>query len=154
MQPIQPARRSTTPPSSTSSNSFSIRRKTKGPRDKRPFSNWTPGELVPALRRLLRERHALSAHDPYSVVSVNTTSGCPSPYGPSAVICTVPALCGSVSTTAAFPDESVVTRRLESVPALAVKNTVAPVALPPEDPAFSVTDRFRFVPGGPSCPSP
>jgi hypothetical protein len=48
---------------------------------------------------------------------------------------------GSVSTTEAFPVESVVTIRLESVPVLAVKNNVPPDALPPDCPGFKVTLR-------------
>src|SRR5208283_4003647 len=67
---------------------------------------------------------------------------------------TAPALPGNVSTTAATPDEFVVTSGLESVPAFVVKYTSAPAALPPDDPAFSVTDKLKFVPGAPACPSP
>ena len=41
---------------------------------------------------------------PYWAVSVNVTTGCPSPYGPSAVTCTGPELDGKVSVTFAIPD--------------------------------------------------
>ena len=82
----------------------------------------------------------------YCDVSVNVTSGWPNPYGPSAVTCTVPAVAGRVSTTAATPDAFVVTVRAERVPAVVVKNAVAPDALPPDEPGLSATDRFRVVP--------
>src|SRR6516165_1871508 len=82
----------------------------------------------------------------YCAVSVNVTCGCPSAYWPSAVTCTVPAVAGSVSVTDALPVESVVTIRLESVPPVAVKNTVAPDALPPDCPGFIVTLNVIGVP--------
>jgi len=63
----------------------------------------------------------------YCDVSVNVTTGCPSPYGPSAVTCTAPALAGKVSTTEATPEVFVVTSRLDSVPESVVKNMSAPL---------------------------
>jgi hypothetical protein len=85
----------------------------------------------------------------YCAVSVKVTTGCPSANCPSAVTCTVPGAEGSVSTTAAFPEESVVTIRLESKPAVVVKKIVPPPALPPDCPALSVTDRFNLLPASP-----
>src|ERR1700722_7450269 len=103
---------------------------------------------------LLRYSELVCSLPLYCTVTVNATFGCPSPYGPSAVTCNAPAFAGNVSTTAAFPDEFVVTVRFESVPADAVNSTSAPAALPPDEPGFRVTDKFTFVPGAPDCPSP
>ena len=80
---------------------------------------------------------------------MKVAAGCPRPKGPSAVTCTVPGLEGNVSTTGALPEESVVTVRLESEPALVVKKIVAPAALPPDLPALRVTARFNWLPGDP-----
>jgi len=86
----------------------------------------------------------------YCDVSVNVTTGCPSPYGPSAVTCTAPALAGKVSTTEATPEVFVVTSRLDSVPESVVKNMSAPAPeVPPDFPGAKVTERVRFVPGAP-----
>src|SRR6516165_5654981 len=90
----------------------------------------------------------------YCAVSVNVTFGCPSEYCPSAVTLTVPGLDGSVSTTDAFPVESVSTIRLASVPPFVEKNTVPPDALPPDDPGFNVTDRVIWLPAFAFCLSP
>ena len=51
--------------------------------------------------------------------------------------------------------ESVVTMRLESEPALVVKRTVPPAALPPDCPGFKVTERFNLAAWtAPFCLSP
>lgn len=57
----------------------------------------------------------------YCAVSVKTTTGCPSAYGPCAVTCTGPGDEGRVSVTAALPFASVVTTGLESVPPSVVR---------------------------------
>src|SRR3981189_1493890 len=89
------------------------------------------------------------AHPSYCAVSVKVTTGCPSANCPSAVRCTVPGVGGRVSMTAALPEESVATVRLESEPAVVLKKIVPPTALPPDCPALSVTDRFNLLPAGP-----
>jgi hypothetical protein len=55
---------------------------------------------------------------------VNLTTACPSPKGPSAVTWT--AMAGRVSTMLAWPEASVVTMRLDRVPASVVKRMLAP----------------------------
>src|ERR1700686_5489234 len=90
----------------------------------------------------------------YCEVSVNLATGCPSPKGPSAVTSTAPAVAGRVSTTLAWPEESVVTMRLDKVPAGVVKRMLAPARVPQDEPGTSVTDKFRVVPCAPVWPSP
>src|SRR5208283_4966838 len=77
----------------------------------------------------------------YCAFSVKVATGCPSPKGPSAVTCTVPAVEGSVSVTLALRDET--------DPESGVKKIVAPEAEPPDDPAFSVRDSVSVLPGAP-----
>src|SRR5579863_1666024 len=117
-----------------------------------------PSRTLRFFLRVLRGQNLLidSQHEPcpvdsviYCAVSVNVTTGCPSAYCPSTVTCTTPAVAGNVSTTAAFPDESVVTMRLGSDPALAVNKIVPPAALPPDCPALSVTERLNLLPTAP-----
>src|SRR5215469_782387 len=107
------------------------------------------GEALPMARLCAnRGQNDKSAH---CAVSVKVAVGCPSAYCPSAVTCTVSAVEGRVSTTDAFPVESVSTIRLESVPAVVVKKTVAPEALPPELPGFKVTLSVNWLPAAPFC---
>src|ERR1700680_1103048 len=82
----------------------------------------------------------------YCAVSVKVAMGCPRANCPSAVTCTVPGVEGRVSTTTALPEESVVTTRLESAPALGLKKIVPPAAPPPDCPGLSMTDRFSLLP--------
>jgi len=105
-------------------------------------------------RSMFKDKTGLSfprnvAHPSYCAASVNVTMGCPSANCPSALTCTVPGTEGRVSTTAALPEEFVVTVRLESEPAVALKKIVPPAALPPDWPALSVTDRFSLLPARP-----
>ncbi len=100
----------------------------------------------------------------YCEVSVNVVTGCPRPYGPSAVTVTLPAVEGSVSVTAGVTPEPLVTSinlapllvPSESVPALAVNRMLAPVFVPPDEPTDNVTVNGvgRAVPSVPVCPSP
>ena len=82
---------------------------------------------------------------PYWAVSLNVATGCPSPYGPSAVTVTGPALPGSVNVTDATPELLVTAITLvplvvpfDSDPALVLNKTLAPVLVPPDDPGFKV----------------
>ena len=79
---------------------------------------------------------------------MNVATGWPRPYGPSALTCTTPVPGGRVSTTLAFPEESVVTIRLESVADTesVVKNTLAPDAVPPDDPGARVAVSVNVPP--------
>lgn len=90
-------------------------------------------------------------------------TGCPSPYGPSAVTFTGPAAEGNVSVTEATPELSVIAITLgpllvpfESVPALVLNRMLAPVFVPPDEPGSSVTVSgfARAVPAAPDCPLP
>ena len=101
----------------------------------------------------------------YCAVSVNgVTTGCPSPNGPSAVTVTVPAVAGRVKLTWATPKLLVTaitfvpvkifsdpTATLVSDPALVVKKTLAPPAVPPDWPGLNVTvsGSGRVVPTAP-----
>ena len=116
----------------------------------------SPAYSTSSCFKIFNPRRKLNTDDtrysltPYCAVSVKVATGCPKPYGPSAVTCTVPALAGNVSTTAAFPVESVVTSRVESVPESAVNRMSAPAPeVPPDFPGAKVTERLRFVPGAP-----
>lgn len=103
-------------------------------------------------RDSFRRRNALA----YCAVSVNVATGCPSPYGPSAVTVTICAVEGSVNVTCATP-ELLVTAIIfgplvvpfETVPALVENSTLAPVFVPPDDPGFNVTDSVNCVPTPP-----
>src|SRR5882672_4778208 len=108
---------------------------------------WRGAATAAPRRHLFRSRF-------YCDVSVNVAIGWPSPTGPSAVTCTVPAVAGRVRTTAARPLEFVVTTREERDPASVVNSTLAPVTVPPDAPGTRVTDKFNVVPCVPACPSP
>ena len=100
----------------------------------------------------------------YCAVSVNVAIGCPSPYGPSAVTVTGPAVDGNVSVTGGVTPEPFVTTIIfcplcvpsDSTPPLAVNNTLAPIAVPPDCPGVRVTANGRGSgePLLPVCPSP
>lgn len=94
---------------------------------------------------------------------MNVATGCPSPYGPSAVTVTVPALDGSVKVTDATPELFVTAMTFapllvpfDTVPAVAVNSTLAPVFVPRDCPGFNVTVKATgsVVPTLPVCPSP
>ena len=99
----------------------------------------------------------------YCEVSVNVATGCPNPYGASAVTVTPSAVDGSVSVTDATP-ELLVTAIIfeplvvpfESEPALVVKRMLAPALPPPDVPAVNVTVKGTgsVLPGDPVCASP
>ena len=99
----------------------------------------------------------------YCAVSVNVATGCPTPYGPSAVTVTLCALAGNVNVADATPKLLVTATTLtplfvpfETDPADAVNNTLAPFFAPPDDPGFNVTVNAvgSAVPFDPVCPSP
>lgn len=92
-----------------------------------------------------------------SLKSVGTT-GWPKPYGPSACTVTGPAVAGKVRVTLATPELLVTAITLVPVKAFSdptstllreppvalviVKSTLAPVAVPPDEPGLKVTLRF------------
>ena len=87
----------------------------------------------------------------YCAVSVKFATGCPKAYGPSAVTLTVPEAEGSVRVTLATPDELVTMLCRVTPPKLpsSVENrTLAPEAVPPDEPGLRVTDSVMLEPAG------